>query len=274
MRAIADTINANIEYYDSLETPPPEIISLANADAVRKQVFERTGSLKSGAPGILEIGCGAGWLGCNLVVSGFAKSVISLDISLGMLEAAKKTAELNGIDAAHVKADAARLPFRDESLDFICGGGFLHHLDDEELFFREMHRTLKPGGMFLIFREPQKTGSQFVNAIIRLLVFLPGLFFKLFKRGQESFDHELEKSYSKRQLREYGNKASLEMVACNAHSLLHTVHWQVAYKLKRFGPTYKIVQPLGPLADFIDEKILRRLLPSVLFYEISACFRK
>jgi ubiquinone/menaquinone biosynthesis C-methylase UbiE len=274
VRAIADTINANIEYYDSLETPPPEIISRANADAVRKQVFERTGKLKDGAPGILEIGCGAGWLGCSLAVAGFAKSVISLDISLSMLEAAKKTAELNGIDAAHIKADAARLPFQDESFDFICGGGFLHHLDDEDLFFREIHRTLKPGGLFLIFREPQKTGSRFVNAITRLVVFLPGLFFKLFKREQESFGHELEKSYSKRQLKDYGNNAGLEMVASNAHSLLHTIHWQVAYKLKRFGALYKFAQAFGPLADFIDEKILRRLLPSVLFYEISACFRK
>lgn len=250
------------------------MVNPKDAAVVRRQISERAGNLKNGFSQIVELGCGSGWLGCSLAVSGFAGEIISVDISLGMLKGARETAKLNGIRANQIKADAARLPFADESIEFICGGGFLHHLDDEEQFFMEVRRVLKPGGLLLIFREPQAFGSVFVSVVTRMVVFIPGLAFKLIKRNKETFDHELEKSYSKKRLSELGDSSGMEMIACNAHSFLHTVHWQVAYKVKSVKSLQRFVNLFQPVVDFIDKKILAHILPSMFFYEISACFRK
>lgn len=40
------------------------------------------------------------------------------------------------------------LPFEDGSLDAVTNLAGLHHLDDRERFFKEVHRVLKPGGYF------------------------------------------------------------------------------------------------------------------------------
>ena len=45
------------------------------------------------------------------------------------------------------------MPYRNESFDFVYSIGVLHHLDrdtDRALAYAEIHRVLKPGGIFLL----------------------------------------------------------------------------------------------------------------------------
>jgi SAM-dependent methyltransferase len=52
--------------------------------------------------------------------------------------------------------DPVALPFSDASFAAVLSCGVLEHVDDERGSLREMHRILKPGGVFFIYQLPQK----------------------------------------------------------------------------------------------------------------------
>ncbi|WP_435065671.1 class I SAM-dependent methyltransferase [Halobaculum sp. EA56] len=66
------------------------------------------------------------------------------DYSGGMLRRARE----EGVPA--VRADAARLPVRDASLDAVVVTDALHHFPDPEAALREVARALAPGGVVVI----------------------------------------------------------------------------------------------------------------------------
>lgn len=54
----------------------------------------------------------------------------------------------NGYDTIEFHAiDACKLPFPDNSFDIIYGSAFVHHIENLDVFFREVSRCLKPGGI-------------------------------------------------------------------------------------------------------------------------------
>ena len=71
--------------------------------------------------------------------------VVGLDRSLNMLRENRK---LVGIPLVH--SDAGRIPFPDNTFDFISMGYALRHVDDLRLTFQEYLRVLKPGGAVLL----------------------------------------------------------------------------------------------------------------------------
>src|SRR3990167_8970016 len=50
----------------------------------------------------------------------------------------------------YVVGDAYRLPFADNTFDYVVGGEILEHLDNPKMFIQEVFRILKPGGTFAI----------------------------------------------------------------------------------------------------------------------------
>ncbi len=270
-----DVKKANIDYYDSLQAGPARRIAAAEASRIAGMVASRAGSPERKYSRILEVGSGTGWLSCMIVASGLADSAVATDISGGMLRACREAAALNGLSVAQAKCDTQKLPFRDNSFDMVCGGGFLHHLENEVEFFHEAMRALAPGGALLIFREPQTIGSGIVTAIVKALTFLPAIMMKVFrKRGKENLEHELEKTYSAAALIKYGKAAGFDVAICGGHSFLHSIHWYLSTKLGAFPAANAVMKSLLPAADWIDEKVLERILPGWMFYEISACFVK
>lgn len=83
--------------------------------------------------------------------AGAAGRVVIYDINAAMLAAGRpKIApypELNNI--AHVRGDAERIAFADESFDAAMVGFGIRNLTHLQRGFREMHRVLKPGGRLL-----------------------------------------------------------------------------------------------------------------------------
>jgi ubiquinone/menaquinone biosynthesis C-methylase UbiE len=265
--------DANIAYYDALDAPAPERIGLARARAVANAARRRAGGAPPPGPAV-ELACGSGWLSCSLLVAGALPRIVSTDLSTGMLRATRALAGRNGFNAAAVCADSEQLPFRDDSLAFVLGAGFLHHMTDEQAFFREVRRVLAPGGVFLIFREPQAVGSRFVDGVVRAATFAPACMLRLVGRGgAESFEHEQEKCYAARDLRELGQGAGFTVLRVGHHSFFHSMLWLVWARARRFPRMARMLQRLEPVADAMDT-VFGPLIPRMLFYEISASFRK
>jgi SAM-dependent methyltransferase len=101
---------------------------------------------------VLEYGCGPGSIA--FLLSQTARSVVGIDISDVAIASARKTAleRCPGRRLEFAVMDAERLAFDDNTFDLICGRAILHHLDLERSF-REIARTLKPGGAG-VFYEP------------------------------------------------------------------------------------------------------------------------
>lgn len=126
---------------------------------------------------VLDVGTGTG-LVPYLVVRWLKKGdeLICNDISSVMLKQVKE--KLNRLDIKctlkFLKAPADQLGLPTESIDVITLNSVLHHLPSARAFFREASRVLKPGGVMIIFHEPNKKYSH-----SKFLLFLNRLFNKL-----------------------------------------------------------------------------------------------
>lgn len=98
----------------------------------------------------LEYGCGEG--SSAFIIAKNGGLVTGIDISDFAIEQARQKAinEELTIDFRHMNAEA--LEFEDQSFDFICGSGIIHHLDIDKSY-REINRVLIHNGE-AIFMEP------------------------------------------------------------------------------------------------------------------------
>lgn len=77
--------------------------------------------------------------------------VVASDLTPEMLEQAKKLAAEKGFANMETAiADAESMPFEDASFDLVTCRIAPHHFPDISLFLSEVHRVLKPGGVFAL----------------------------------------------------------------------------------------------------------------------------
>ncbi|MGD9182909.1 MAG: class I SAM-dependent methyltransferase [Desulfobacterales bacterium] len=114
------------------------------------QWFNRKMALKTGKT-ILEVGCGPGG-GAKLISAAYhPERLYLMDLDLQMIQKANQ--RLNGQNENRIYfclGDAARLPFKDDSLDAVFGFGFLHHVPDWREGLAEVARVLKKGGVYFM----------------------------------------------------------------------------------------------------------------------------
>jgi len=88
--------------------------------------------------------------------------VIGVDVGAPVLRYAAARASALGVDNVRfLQADATHLPqFEDGSFDFVMSTMFLHELSlaSMDAIFREAHRLLAPGGLFLNMEQPGYKG--------------------------------------------------------------------------------------------------------------------
>lgn len=109
----------------------------------------------SGASDWLDLGCGHRLLPewrlaeeKNLIAK--AGSVVGLDYDLPSLVKHRTI-------STRVQGSAAELPFADNLFDTVTANMVVEHLDNPQVQFCEVHRVLKPGGLF-IFHTPNEFG--------------------------------------------------------------------------------------------------------------------
>ncbi len=126
---------------------------------------------------ILELGCGLGHDGLELLRSGYR--VVETDIAPGQICEARELHQSEGFtgDCEHLLADAQNLPFADGQFDGAMMVAMLHHLPDPLAALREVKRVLKPGGMLVLGTEPNTwqhaflfpAGKRMLHAAYRLM---------------------------------------------------------------------------------------------------------
>src|ERR687892_790357 len=101
--------------------------------------------------GVLEIGSGSGAMAAEVLRRFSDVRLTATDYDDSMVEAARDRLRDFG-DRVDVKqADAAQLPFPDESFDMVLSFIMLHHVIDWEKALAEAVRVLRPGGRLLGF---------------------------------------------------------------------------------------------------------------------------
>ncbi len=97
----------------------------------------------------LDIGCGPGHTA--LRIASKASVVVGVDISQGMLDAARKlAAEREITNVVFQQAEATALPFQDASFDLVTCRTAAHHFTDIPAFLAEAYRVLRPDGRLVL----------------------------------------------------------------------------------------------------------------------------
>ena len=98
---------------------------------------------------ILDAGTGTGFFAVLLAKEGHR--VTGIDLTPAMLEAARKTAEIFGVEVSFLQMNVQETTFGDETFDAVVTRNVTWTLPDPEKAYREWHRVLKPGGILLNF---------------------------------------------------------------------------------------------------------------------------
>ena len=132
----AGAIIYNVTVAKVLRKPEAKI-----ADGIAKEVNDGT---------ILDIGSGPGFLSTEIARKSPGLQVCGIDLSRRMVRIAQRRAR--GVENAQfVFGSAARLPFKDNSIDLAVSTGVFHHLKSPPLVFEECYRVLKAGGEAWIY---------------------------------------------------------------------------------------------------------------------------
>jgi len=104
---------------------------------------------------VLDIGCGGGGKTCYYATFQ-PKKIIGIDVVEHYAEEGNAFAREKGLDeiATFMTADAANMPFADESFDTIIMNDAMEHVDQPEKTLEECFRVLKPGGHIYINFPP------------------------------------------------------------------------------------------------------------------------
>ena len=98
---------------------------------------------------VLDLGTGTGYFAFLFAAEGH--EAVGIDLTESMIEKAKETAALLGLDAAFYVMDAEEPDFEDESFDVLVTRNLTWTLPHLESAYHEWYHLLKPGGVLINF---------------------------------------------------------------------------------------------------------------------------
>lgn len=97
---------------------------------------------------VLDCGCGPGTITLGISKAVHPGPVVGVDFGASQIERATARATTEAVANATFRvADCYNLPFEDNAFDRIFSNALLEHLSDPVCALKELHRTLKPGGV-------------------------------------------------------------------------------------------------------------------------------
>lgn len=113
---------------------------------------------------VLEVGCGLGLLGAAICKRVNLPKSNYTGIDILKTSAQKAHQELDST----ITADVQKLPFPDNSFDYVVSTDVLEHVTDAKTVAREIYRVLAPNGVaFLVIADPSEGRFAYVNGHIK-----------------------------------------------------------------------------------------------------------
>jgi ubiquinone/menaquinone biosynthesis C-methylase UbiE len=137
---------------EAIPTPGAIFYNATVAKVLRKPETKVANDIveKMGKGTILDLGSGTGYLAIEIAKRSPGLKVYGVDLGRRMVKIARNHAR--SVDNAQfVFGNAARLPFKDNSIDLVVSTGASHHWKTPRLVFDECHRVLKTGGEAWIY---------------------------------------------------------------------------------------------------------------------------
>ena len=240
----------------------------------------------------LEIGAGTGFFSLNLRQAGWLDEVVVTDVSQGMVDVARANARHLGFDDVKgAVAGITELPYPDDSFDLVLGHAVLHHVPDVEAGLRECVRVLRPGGRFVFAGEPTVIGDRYARALGRAtwavatrVTHLPPLR-ERWARTEEELDSSSRAAaleavvdlhtFDPDELARTALRAGAVDVTTATEELLAAfLGWPVrtfeaAVNPDRLGWGWAMFAYQGWQRLGAVDKVLNRVLPGKLFYDVS-----
>lgn len=150
--SLAQRISRAVWEGEAMATPGALIYNTTVARVLRKPEAKIAAAvarkLKDGT--VLDIGSGPGYLLVDIARVRPALTLLGIDLSRLMVRMSRRHAA--GIPGIHsLYGNAARLPFRDRSIDLVLSTASMHHWTTPEQVFTECYRVLKNGGEAWIY---------------------------------------------------------------------------------------------------------------------------
>lgn len=243
---------------------------------------------------VLELGAGTGFFTVNLALGDCIGGELHCsDISEGMLDVCKRNAADHGIEVVAEQGDAEKLPYDDNTFDLVIGHAFIHHLPVPGKAFQEAYRVLKPGGRLLIAGEPTYWGDRISRMVktttwraFRRVTSLPRL--QQYRKPEISgaadpeqailaaLEHEVDlHTFHPDEVERMATIAGFTDVKVVTEEL--TANWwgwsirtiEGSVRPGTFGMRWALTAFNGyRLLTLLDEKVMDRIVPDALFYNL------
>ncbi len=132
---------------------------------------------------VLEIATGPGLLAKH--VAPYARKIIATDYSDGMIAEARKGTYSGNL--VFEKADAAELPYQDDSFDVVIIANALHIVPDPKKVLKEIDRVLKPDGLLIAPNFVEHKGT-ILSRIWSFILLIAGVRFEHQWSSEEYLD--------------------------------------------------------------------------------------
>lgn len=169
--------------YDQMNS----VISFQRHKAWRKETMKRM-NVKPGQKA-LDVCCGtADWSIALSEAVGPNGSVTGLDFSQNMLKIGQqKIIDLGLQNVNLIHGNAMKLPFEDNSFDFVTIGFGLRNVPDYMQVLQEMNRVLKPGGKAVCLETSQPTLPIFKQFFAIYFRYIMPIFGKVFAKSYKEY---------------------------------------------------------------------------------------
>ena len=196
---------------------------------------------------VLEIGCGMGSHAALFTTQGM--KVTAIDLTQHAIDMTNERFRIFNITNATAQlADAEKMPFPDESFDFVWSWGVIHHSANTEQIISEIHRVLKPEGKAKIMVYYKNSTRYYIHGLFQGIFKLKFLKYRtLYEVNMTYTDGFIARHFTKNE----ANKLFLKFNKCSAEIMDSGVP-SVIYgwgRLSKFFP--KIFSPLN---KFINRK--------------------